>query len=104
MKDDIKLGDKVRDKVSGFEGIVVARSEFINGCVQYLVAKQVKKGENYNKDGDVSIDSYSLEVIKKRVIDSKEYEEEDLLEPTKDSQISRSRTGGPNRFFKRNGY
>ena len=69
MKDSIKLGDKVRDKISGFTGIAVARTEFINGCIQYLVAKQRKKNEDLPATGDPSIDSYSLEIIKKRVID-----------------------------------
>ncbi|MDR0682044.1 MAG: hypothetical protein LBG15_09395 [Dysgonamonadaceae bacterium] len=33
----IKLGQKVRDIVSGFEGITTAKCEYLNGCVQYGV-------------------------------------------------------------------
>ena len=29
---EVALGDKVRDKVTGFEGIAVARCEYITGC------------------------------------------------------------------------
>jgi hypothetical protein len=32
-----KLGQKVRDAVTGFEGTAIARVEFLNGCVQFAV-------------------------------------------------------------------
>lgn len=32
-----KLGYKAKDSITGFEGIVTARIEYINGCVQYCV-------------------------------------------------------------------
>ena len=31
----IKLGDKVRCKITGFIGIAVVRSEFLNVCIQW---------------------------------------------------------------------
>ena len=31
MKRKFKLGDKVRDKISGLEGIITSRIEFLNG-------------------------------------------------------------------------
>lgn len=33
----IKLGDKVKDSITGFEGVVVARIEYLNGCIQFEV-------------------------------------------------------------------
>jgi hypothetical protein len=33
----VKLGDRVRDKISGFEGIAAARTEYLNGCVRITV-------------------------------------------------------------------
>lgn len=33
----INLGQRVRDIVTGFEGIATSRVEFLNGCVQYAV-------------------------------------------------------------------
>lgn len=33
----IKLGTRVRDKVTGFEGIAVARVRYLNGCIQYCI-------------------------------------------------------------------
>lgn len=31
----IKLGSRVRDRITGFEGIAVARVEYLTGCTQY---------------------------------------------------------------------
>ena len=39
----IRLGQRVRDKITGFEGTVVCRSEWINGCIQFSVQPRVDK-------------------------------------------------------------
>jgi hypothetical protein len=33
----IKLGDKVRDVVTGFEGIAIAKTEWLFGCIRFTV-------------------------------------------------------------------
>lgn len=38
-----ELGDKVRDVVTGFKGVVVARTEWLNGCVRVTVQPKMKK-------------------------------------------------------------
>ena len=83
---EIKLGDKVRCKITGFTGIVIARTEFINGCIQFNV---LPKGEKNNKmPEDMQIDQQSLEVIPKKKI-----------------KIERERTGGQTRIgVKQRGY
>ena len=73
----IKLGDKVRCKVSGFVGVAVVRSEFINGCVQYDVQGRVSKDNKIPES--VGIDQQSLEVIK-----------------TPKKKVVKRKTGGPN--------
>ncbi len=35
----IELGRKVKDSITGYEGFVVARAEYLNGCVCYQVEK-----------------------------------------------------------------
>lgn len=62
MVKKIKLGSKVRCKLSGLEGIAVHRTEFINGCVQYGV---LPKATDNKPIDDVGVDEQSLEVIKK---------------------------------------
>jgi len=43
----IKLGDKVKDSITDFEGVVIARIEYLNGCIRYSVqpTKLNEKGE-----------------------------------------------------------
>lgn len=36
----INLGAKVRDKITGFTGIVTSRTEWLNGCLRYGVQPQ----------------------------------------------------------------
>ena len=40
----IKLGDKVKDYITGFEGIAIAKVFYLNGCISY----QVKSQKLYN--------------------------------------------------------
>ena len=33
----IKLGDKVKDNITGFTGIVTGKIEYLTGCIQYEI-------------------------------------------------------------------
>jgi len=77
---EIELGDKVKDTITGFKGIATAKTEFINGCVQYNVTGKVGKDNKLSDDSIMSIDQETLEVIKPKV-----------------KKIKRSDTGGPTR-------
>ena len=35
-----KLGDVVKDKVTGFSGVVVAQTKYLTGCSRYGIASQ----------------------------------------------------------------
>ena len=73
---EIKLGDKVKCKLTGFTGTAVAKTEFINGCTQWNV---LPKGDKSNKmPEDMSIDEQSLEII-----------------PVKKKKIKKKENGGP---------
>ena len=65
----VKLGDKVRCIHSGFVGVAVSKTEFINGCIQFGVVPPVnKKAQAYPEE--VNIDKSSLELVsrpKKRI-------------------------------------
>jgi hypothetical protein len=42
----IELGNKAKDKITGFEGVLTARSQYITGCDQYAItAESEKKGQ-----------------------------------------------------------
>lgn len=62
----IKLGDKVRDKITGLEGIAVCKIIFINGCVQYSVQPKWDKKTGTIPE-DANIDEKSLEVISPKI-------------------------------------
>lgn len=73
MKQEIKLGDKVKCKLTGFIGIAVSKTEFINGCVQWEVLPRVNKSNKIPEP--LLIDEQSLEIIrikKKKAIKKKE--------------------------------
>lgn len=86
---EIQLGDKVKCIYTGFTGIAVAKTEFINGCVQFSIAP--KWDGKAPLIDEMGIDSQSLKVIKKR---KEEDEDEDYEE-----------SGGPmRRAIKQRGY
>lgn len=58
----IELGSKVRDIVTGMEGIAVSRKEDMNGCVQYVISGKA------DKEGKVT-DSYYVDHAQLEVID-----------------------------------
>lgn len=59
---EIKLGDTVQCIYTGAKGVAVGKTEFINGCVQYMVAPPYTKGA---LPEELSIDESSLKIIKK---------------------------------------
>lgn len=66
VKTEIVLGQKVKDKVSGYTGIAVAKTDFLNGCCRISVQAPV------GKDGKVPdqewFDNQQIQVITKRPI------------------------------------
>lgn len=63
FKGKIKLGQTVRDTVTGYVGVVVCRSEWLHGCVRVAVQGPV------DKDGKmpdaINFDEPGLEVVPK---------------------------------------
>jgi len=63
----IDLGDKVRDIITGFEGVAIARSQWLVGCERISVQPQ-----DLDKDGGVkpfqTFDEPQLEIIAKNAV------------------------------------
>lgn len=61
------LGDVLRDKVTGFAGVVMARSDYFTGCRHYALQAQ-----KVNKDGKVPdwewLDEQRLEKASGKVV------------------------------------
>jgi len=79
----VKLGDKVRDPISGFEGVIVSTHHYQYGCTRMSVQPPV------DKDGKLpeiqSFDEPALELVKAQVA-------------VPDPKPSRQRTGGPDKY------
>ena len=55
----IKLGQKAKDKVTGFAGILIGKIEYLFGCTQYGIAPEVKDGKvnetNWFDEGRIEV-------------------------------------------------
>ena len=93
MDQEIKLGDKVRCKVSGYEGIATSRTEFLNGCIQIEVTRKLKKGEKLDAESfaGIGIDVGQLERIGNGI-------------NTPKKKVEKKRIGGKPRMVRRNLY
>jgi hypothetical protein len=83
----ISLGDKVKDKISGFTGIAIGQTTWLNGCVRITVQGPT------DKDGKLTqsecFDIQQLEVVKS------EFFKPAILQDVAIAQEQRRRTGGP---------
>lgn len=62
MAKELKLGNVAKCRLTGFTGVVIAKVEYINGCIQYGVRPRVDKD---NKFPDaIYIDAEQLEFVK----------------------------------------
>jgi len=41
----IELGKKGKDKITGFEGIIIGRAQYLTGCDQYALTPPVRDGK-----------------------------------------------------------
>lgn len=80
----INLGDEVKDKVTGFTGIAIAKHIYLNGCARYSVQQRLKKGDAKLPDA-VTFDEPQLQVVKAAKVEP----------PTR----ARQWTGGPERYM-----
>jgi len=89
----IILGDKVRDKVTGYEGIATSRTEFLNGCFQIEITPKMKKGNNLK-----------IEDMTGMAIDEQQLERINCGINTPKKKVIKTDTGGPMRKIKRSLY
>jgi hypothetical protein len=58
----LQLGDVVKDRITGFKGVIVARTDWLNGCVRMTVQPE---GVKDSKIADsVTFDVEQLELVK----------------------------------------
>ena len=66
MKKKLKLGDEVRDTVTGFTGIAVCRHSYLQGCDRLTVQPPIDKDRKMPESE--SFDEPQLEVVKPEVV------------------------------------
>lgn len=66
MSERIELGNRVKDITSGFEGIVLARCEYLDGRVTFGVQGQVSAGDDKLEGPEYIPESY-LQLIDKGI-------------------------------------
>lgn len=88
----INLGDKVKDTVTNYTGIVVGISYYLQGCRQIGVKSQeLKDGKPMNA---IWFDEPQLKIVKKGVV--KPLNTEEPLPEAKPKKIAKRKlTGGP---------
>lgn len=66
---NIRLGNTVKDLVTGIVGIATMSSEYLNGCTQFHVSHKGTMGAEVGVDLLTWIDQCRLEVVDKGIID-----------------------------------
>lgn len=76
----VECGDRVKEMVSGFVGIAIARHEYLNGCTRLTIQPPVNKDGKLPKDE--TFDEPQLKVTKRAAV-----------------KIGPRDTGGPERYM-----
>lgn len=63
-----ELGQRVRDKISGFKGIAIARTEHLNRCWSYDVQAETTKKEDGASGAYESFQSNRLELVDQGIL------------------------------------
>ncbi len=94
----VDLGDRVKDRITGYTGIAHCMTKWLNGCIRFAV-----QPEQLDKDGKVVDDRYfdegQLIVIKKGVHKVVEFvPAPEVVQPIKEEvKERRLSSGGPDR-------
>lgn len=58
-----ELGKKAKDKITGFEGIIIGRAEHLFGCCTYGLAPQVYDNEKSKRGETEWFDEGRIEIV-----------------------------------------
>ena len=89
MEGEELLGKEVRDKVSGFQGIVVAVTKWLYSCIRVNVAPKTKKDGTLQESQGFDIDQ--LEIIGDGVCKDKKNKVKEKKVPGGSEQIQKQK-------------
>ena len=94
----IDLGDRVKDRVTGYTGIAHCMTKWLNGCIRFAV-----QPEKLDKDGKVQEDRYfdegQLVLVEKGVHQIMQFVPAPAVDPTAPREERVLTSGGPDREF-----
>lgn len=70
MVKEFELGQKLRDRVTGVEGIAIAKIIYLNGCVQFDIKPKVDK-DGKQVDG-AWVDTQQIELVDEGLLKKEE--------------------------------
>lgn len=62
-RSDIALGDRVKCSITGFQGVVTAKIEYLNGCLRFEIQPEELDKEGKYKSGMI-LDAEQLKLVK----------------------------------------
>lgn len=71
MEHKFKLGQTVKDRITGFTGIAIGYLEYINGCIQYGVRPKVESDKVGKHPDAVYLDEGNLEYVDEGILATK---------------------------------
>ncbi len=81
-----ELGEKVKDKITKFKGVIMARIEYLTGCNQYGISPEELTKEGKRPDWEY-IDENRLERIPGKIILKNQQTEEQTEKPGFDGNL-----------------
>lgn len=88
----IRLGDEVRDRITGFQGVVVAKHTYLEGCARFTVQPPIdnegKLPESHTFD-EVILEVTASQKVKIKIGDLKQTKENHPGGPEKYSDTGR---------------
>lgn len=61
------IGDRAKDRINGFTGIVTGKAEYLDGCRQFLVKPEALAADGNVQDG-IWIDEHNLILVEAGVL------------------------------------
>lgn len=79
MDKKFKNGQKVRERLSGFEGTITAEIEYMNGCIRYQIQPRLLVDGTYQDS--VIIDEQQLDLLVERKLFKEKKDKKDKEPP-----------------------
>lgn len=97
---EIKIGNRIRDRVSGLIGIATARCVYFTGCIQYLLSPD-HLDQSGNKINGIWLDENAVEYVDAGIVEHAKTVDEGYSEPPQgqdeeieDTEVGTSRPSG----------